>query len=47
MWNCIASPLVNIMQSTTQETARPFLGTAAAPEGNRDQFKERQQKKHI
>lgn len=34
------------MQATTQEMAHPFLGTAAAPEGNRDQFKEHHQK-HI
>lgn len=27
--------LVSIMQAITREMARPFLGTAAAPEGNR------------
>lgn len=40
-------PFANIMQATMQEMARSFSGTAAVPEGNRNQFKEHQQKKHL
>lgn len=35
MWNHMTFSLVSIMQAITREMARPFLGTAAAPEGNR------------
>lgn len=35
MWNHMTFSLLSIMQAITQEMARPFSGTAAAPEGNR------------